>query len=162
MVSEYHKSVEEAVYRLGKKLVAAKKIRKVFRGNCRPLSLVDPKNKFVVNYQPDIYFICRNNKKRIFEVLDSEEKKQDIIIADIIRSILVENVDSIIFIHPGDDEDEKNILAALKTIYKGLTDDLGVNISDLPNNDKTGPYRITREQALNCVKLNEKVLEYFG
>lgn len=160
MVNEYHKKIQKEVISFGKELVKEKKIRKVYEGNKKPLSLVDPKTKLVVNYKPDVYFICRNNKKKIIEILDSEEKKQDIIIADIIRSILVENVDSIIFIHSGDEE--KNILAALKTIYKGLTEDLGVKLEDLPNQQETGPYKITKKQAKNDVKLKEKLKEYFG
>ncbi|MBR9676790.1 hypothetical protein GOV04_01500 [Candidatus Woesearchaeota archaeon] len=160
MVTEYHKRIEDELLKYGQELVLNKKIRKVYQGNKSPLSIVDPKTKMIVNYQPDIYFILKNNKKLIIEILDSEEKKQDIIIADIIRSILVENVNTIAFIFPGDIKDEQTIIAALKTIYKGLTH-LGIKLKDLPDDKKTGPYSITRTIAGNKVRLKEKIREYF-
>lgn len=146
MVTDYHKNIQNSLISYGEVLKKTRKIRRVHEGNKRPLSIVDPRTKFVVNYQPDVYYILKNNKKLIFEILASEEKKQDIIIADIIRTMLVENVEALIFIHPGDSKCETMVLEALKTMYKGLTD-LGISLSRLPNSKKTGPYSITMEEA---------------
>ncbi len=161
MVTSYHETIQKALVKYGNLLKKEKKIKKVFEGNKKPLSIVDSRNKYVVNYKPDVYFILKNNKKLIFEILDSEEKKQDVIIADIIRSMLVENVDGLAFIYPGTAKDEKTIMEALKTMYKGLVEDLGVSIKDLPNTKKTGPYSITRLEAENSERLMSKLQEYF-
>lgn len=101
----------------------------------------------------------RNNKKLIFEVLESEGKKQDIIIADIIRSFLIENVDALILIHPGPKSVETTILEALKTLYKGLVYK-GIPQSELPNPQKTGPYLISRKEAQNAQDVKDKLTLY--
>ena len=160
MVNTYHSDVQSAIIKFGNNSKIQKKVRMVFEGNRRPLSLVDPVSKSVVNYKPDVYYILRNNKKLIFEVLDSEEEKQDIIIADIIRSFLVENVEAVIFIYQGKPNIEKLILEALKTIYKGLVDK-GIRPQDLPDNKKTGPYSITPSQAKNEKTILNK-LQYYS
>lgn len=159
MTTEYHKKIEKSLIMLGDEWKNQKRIKKVYRGNKHPLSIVDPRSKLVINYQPDVYFILRNNKKLIFEVLDSEGKKQDIIIADIIRSFLVENVDALIFIHPGPAPVETTILEALAVVYKGLMDK-GVSQSDLPNPKKTGPYLVTRKEAETTQKIKDKLTQY--
>lgn len=159
MATKYHKKIEDGLIMLGDKWKNQKKIKKVYRGSERPLSIVDPRSKLVLNYQPDIYFILRNNKKLIVEVLDSEGKKQDIIIADIIRSFLVENVDALIFIHPGPESVETTVFEALKTIYKGLVYK-GVPQSELPNPKKTGPYLVTRKEAKNAQEIKDKLTRY--
>lgn len=159
MVSEYHRTVEKGIMLLGKCSKNAGKVRKLLKGNENPLSLVDPKNKLVLNYKPDVYFILRNNKKLIFEILDSEEKKQDKIIADIIRSFLIENVEALIFIYPGSENDENTILEALKTIYKSLVDK-GIQPKELPNPRKTGPYSIKRTEAPTPEAVKSKLERY--
>ncbi len=160
MVTIYHKSIQNTLIDYAKNLKKNKKIREFFEGNRRPLSITDSKSKSVVNYQPDIYFILKNNKKLIIEILDSEEKKQDIIIADIIRSILVENVEGIIFIYSGEKKVENSIFESLKTIYKGLVD-LGISLDNLPGQKFTGPYAISRSQANKKSLILKKLNEYF-
>ena len=146
MVSDYHSIVEEGVILFGKQW---NKARKILRGNEEELSLVDSKTKLVLNYKPDVYFILRNNKKLIFEVLKSEEEKQDIIIADVIRSFLIDNVQGVIFIYPsGTAKVETRILEALKTIYKGLIKK-GVKPIDLPLSNKSGAYAIRKKDFKN-------------
>lgn len=159
MATEYHKKIEHALVMLGDDWKSEKKIKQVYRGSKRPLSIVDPRSKYVLNYQPDVYFILRNNKKLIFEVLDSEGKKQDIIVADVIRSFLVENVEALIFVHPGPESVVTTVFEALKTIYKGLVSK-GVPQSELPNDKKTGPYLITRKEAKDARKVREKLIQY--
>jgi len=161
MVSAYHRSIQKAIITLGEEWKGQKRVRDVYEGNKRPLPIVDTKTKYVVNYQPDVYYVLRNNKKLIFEILDSEERKQDIIIADIIRSILVENVEALIFIYPGSKDTELTILEALKTMYKGLTDK-GIPISKLPSDKKTGPYAITRREAKTENLIMKKLEKYLN
>jgi len=159
MATEYHKRIEHCLITLGNEWKSQKRIKKVYRGSAHPLSIVDPRSKRVVNYQPDVYLILRNNKKLIFEVLDSEGEKQDIIIADVIRSFLVENVDGLFFIHPGPESVETRILEALITIYKGIVRK-GVDESELPNPKKTGSYLVTIKEANNAQKMKDKLTQY--
>ncbi len=159
MAMEYHKRIEHSLIALGNEWKSQRRIKKVYRGSEHPLSIVEPRSKRVVNYQPDVYFILRNNKKLIFEVLDSEGEKQDIIIADVIRSFLVENVDGLCFIHPGPEPVEDRILDALITIYKGLVRK-GVDESELPNRKKTGPYLVTIKEANNDREMKDKLTQY--
>lgn len=159
MVTKYHGQIEDTLFELGRDWVSKRRVRKSRKGNVHPLSIVDPRTKLVVNYQPDVYFILRNNRKLIFEVVDSEGEKQDVIIADVIRSFLVENVDGLFFIHPGPDRVEKAILEALITIYKGLVRK-GIDEDELPNYRKTGAYLIRREVADDLNKLREILTGY--
>lgn len=159
MATEYHKKIENCLITLGNEWKSQRRIKKVYHGSEHPLSIVEPRSKRVVNYQPDVYLILRNNKKLIFEVLDSEGDKQDIIIADVIRSFLVENVDGLCFIHPGPESVETRILEALITIYKGLVR-RGMDESELPNRKKTGPYLVTQKEANNARELRDKLTQY--
>jgi hypothetical protein len=159
MVKEYHKTVETLLLKLGEEWKSGRRIKHVYRGCQRPLSIVDPREKLVLNYQPDVYFILRNNKKLIFEVLESEAEKQDIIVADVIRSFLVENVEALIFIHPGPESVETAIIEALVTIYKGLVHK-GVSPPELPIFKKMGPYLLTREEARDADKAKNKLIQY--
>ena len=143
MVTNYHKRIENAIVAFGKD---TKQVKKVLRGNEHPLSLVDSFSKRVVNYKPDAYFLLKNRGKLIFQVLESELKKQDTLIADVVRACLVENCDGIIFIHPsGNKEDENRVLEALNIVIRGLNKKgLG---EDLPKTN--GCYRINRKDAKN-------------
>ena len=159
MATRYHNNIESGLIRLGTESKTQRKIRRVYRGNVVPLSIVDSRTKHVVNYKPDVYYVLNNNKKLIFEVLDSEQEKQDIIIADVIRSVLVENVDGLFFIYPGPESIETTILEALITIYKGLVTK-GVDQSVLPNPKKTGAYLIGRDEADNIQEIKDKLSMY--
>ena len=159
MVTDYHKQIENVLIALGTEWKNARKIKKVCQGNEHPLSIVDPRSKRVVNYQPDVYFVLRNNRKLVFEVLDSESEKQDAIIADVICSFLVENVDGLIFIHPGPERVEDTVNEALVTIYKGLINK-GIPESELPNFQKTGAYLVTKQEGMNSVEINSKLNRY--
>lgn len=159
MATDYHRKIENCLVTLGVEWKNQRRIRKVHRGSEHPLSIVDPRSKRVVNYQPDVYFILRNNRKLIFEILDSEAEKQDIIIADVIRSFLVENVDGLFFIHPGPEIVETRIFEALITIYKGLINK-GVNESELPNRKKTGPLLVTTTEVNIAQELKNKLTQY--
>jgi hypothetical protein len=159
MTTEYHKKIEESLIVLGSEWKEKKKIRDFYRGSKRAISLVSPHPKCVLNYKPDVYFILKNNKKLIFEVLASEGSKQDIIVADVIRSFLAENVDALIFIHPDPETIGTTILEALKTIYMGLVDK-GVDPEKLPSNKKSWSYMITKDEAENVNKIKDILIQY--
>ncbi|NWF78024.1 MAG: hypothetical protein HXY36_05475 [Chloroflexi bacterium] len=159
MATDHHRKIENCLVTLGAEWKSQRRIRKVYRGSEHPLSIVDPRSKRVVNYQPDVYFILRNNRKLIFEILDSEAEKQDIIIADVIRSFLVENVDGLFFIHPGPETVETRIFEALITIYKGLVRK-GVDESELPNRKKTGPLLVPTSEVNIAQELKNKLTQY--
>ena len=159
MVTEYHRQIENALITLGEEWKGLRKIKKVCSGGRHPLSIVDPRSKHVMNYQPDIYYILKNNRKLVFEVLDTEIEKQDAIVADVICSFLVENVDGLFFIYPEPSFHEKTILEALVTVYRGLVHK-GVAESELPNFQKTGAYLVTRKEASKPLRLKNKLTQY--
>lgn len=155
MVSEYHNQIEMAILEWCSQ---SNKIRKTFKGNKSPLSITDAHTKLVINYKPDVYAIKTNNKKIIFEILESELKKQDSIIADVIRSCLVENVGYIIFILPSDsDADRSRVLEALHTIIRGLNIRLEVPRKELPGG---AVYTILRDQAKDTKKVVDLLQRY--
>jgi len=156
MVSHYHSQVEKGLVEWCK---SSKRIKETFKGNETPLSIVDAHTKMVVNYKPDVYAIKKsNNKKIIFEVLETELKKQDIIIADVIRSCLVENVDKIIFIFPSEEEDDvRRVLEALYTTTRGLSTRLKVRGDRIPTG---GAYPILRNLTKDTKKVVKKIQEY--
>lgn len=159
MVTDCHRQIETAFTTLGEEWEDSGKIKRVYRGNKRPLSIVDPRSKLVMNYQPDVYYILKNNRKLIFEVLDTELEKQDAIAADVICSFLVENVDGLFFIYPGPTSCESTILAALMTVYTGLVTK-GMAESELPNRKKIGVYLVTRKEAVNFSRMRDTLTEY--
>lgn len=159
MVTDYHRQTENALTTQGNEWKTLGKIKKVCRGSEHPLSIVDPRSKHVMNYQPDVYYVLRNNKKLVFEVLDTELEKQDAIVADVICSFLVENVDGLFFLYPGPASGETTILEALVTVYRGLVRK-GVVESELPNFKKTGAYLVTKKEAGSLVRMKNKLTKY--
>src|SRR3989344_5531820 len=119
MVTRYHRAIEDAVVQFGQ---GCPDVKKAKRGSEVALPIVDSDSKKVINYKPDAYFICKNRYKIIIQVLESELKKQDTIIADVTRACLVENCRGIIFIHPSSKkEDEDRVMEALLTVVRGLS-----------------------------------------
>ncbi|MBU4246716.1 MAG: hypothetical protein KKE71_06740 [Nanoarchaeota archaeon] len=157
MVTKYHRTVEDGIVLLGNLWIKQKRAKTVYRGNQRPLSIVDYNSKSMVNYQPDVYFKLRNNKKLIFEVLDSQEKKQDLIIADVIQSFLIEDVEGVIFVYSGNLPEKIRINEALVTIAKGLVYK-GINESEIPF-DRSGSIPVKREDAISPEKVKEILLK---
>ncbi len=144
MVNKYHKSVEDAVVKFGKD---HKSVKKVFRGNENPIPIADSASKKMINYKPDAYFILKNRYKLLFQVLESELKKQDTIIADIVRACLVENCLGIIFLYPSNKQNDRDrVFEALYTVIRGLNKK-GMPIEELPQRNNC--YYISRELASN-------------
>jgi hypothetical protein len=145
MVTSFHKSIEDAIIEFGKN---SKFVKKVFRGNEDPFSITESLSKKVINYKPDVHFLLKRRRgKLLFQVLRSELKKQEILIADVIRACLVENCDGIIFVYKKSDDkdefkdDENRILEAL-SIVRGLYKK-GIRLENLPYKN-------------SCVSISEK------
>jgi hypothetical protein len=157
MVTKYHRDIDAALVEVGK---SSKFVKKVFRGNENPIPIADFSTKKVVNYKPDVYFLLKNRFKLIFQVLESEIKKQDTLIADVVRACLVENCIGLIFIHPSEDEkDKERILESLYIVIKGLNHK-GIPIDELP--EKSSSYFVDRYAAENkqlVVKVLKQALE---
>jgi len=155
MASPYHKLMQKSLIKFGNDM---KNVRRVYEGNKKPLSIVDSYTKYVINYKPDVYFIKRNNTKIIFEILDTELKKQDIIIADVCRSCLVDNVEMICFIYSSDkNEDFYRIQEAMYIIVRGFSDK-GVKAEEFPT--KLGNYPILKSEAKDIqsvIKILKKI-----
>jgi len=164
MVSKYHSVVERGIILAGKELIERKKVRKIERGNKRPIPITALPSKKIVSYKPDVYFILRNNKKVIFEVLESESKKQDVIIADVTRSCLAENVEAIIFVFQGDEKIYDRIWEALITIIKGLVYK-GIPEKELPSYSSgvvpSGTIVVTRKEVRDIEAIKRKILIRF-
>ncbi len=155
MVTKYHQSLEEGIVAFGKTL---KIVKKVCRGCQSPLSITEAASKKVINYKPDVYFILKNRYKLLFQVLESELKKQDTLIADVIRACLVENCKGIIFIHPSENkEDVTRILEALQVIVRGLHKK-GIPIEELPQ--KNNCYCINRKIANSSEEIIKLLSQY--
>ena len=150
MTTTYHKLIEDALIRFGE---SSQKF-KACRGSSKPLPIVDPRSKLVITYKPDVYYEKKSNNKRInFEVLETELQKQDIIIADVIRSCLVENVERICFIYSSDKKkDSSRVEEALYTIVKGLSRK-GVPAEELPT--KLSNYPILSDEAKDITSVVE-------
>lgn len=142
MATRYHKLMEDALVLFG----GSSRKFKVFRGSSKPLSIVDASSKLVINYKPDVYYIKRtNNKKIIFEILETELRKQDIIIADVARCCLADSVERICFIYSSEkEEDFLRVQEALYTVVRGLSRK-GIPAEELPT--KLSNYPILRDEA---------------
>jgi hypothetical protein len=156
MATDYHRQIEHGLITLGDEWVKSRRIKKVSRGSQHPLSIVDSRSKYVMNYQPDVYYILRNNRKLIVEILDTEAGKQDAIAADVICSFLVENTDGLVFIYPEPSSNRETILEALVTIYKGLVSK-GTVQSELPR--KNGAYLVTKREASQPNRLKNRLTQ---
>jgi hypothetical protein len=126
-VSKYHNNVEEGIKAFGAK---RKRFVKVLSDNM-PIAINHPKRRMLpILYKPDVRFITKTGKQYIFEILDSEIKDFNLIIADIIQACLSPNTSDVIFIVPEED-DEDTVLNLAQTI----TDNLmcrGVPKRDIP------------------------------
>jgi hypothetical protein len=164
MVTEFHSNIVKGIILLGQEWKNKKKVKKIFTGEERPLSLVEYDKKYVMNYKPDVYFVMRNNKKIIFEVLKSQKKQQDKITADVCCAFLLENIESILFIHSGNEKIEKTILESLKTVAKGMINK-GVPIEEIPfgkGKTKSGPVYVSEEDAKNPEEIKNVLMKKLG
>lgn len=122
-MKDYHKTVQDGIELYEKSLG-----NRGSKGEKNPVH-INSKSKRNIRYLPDGHFKTRLGKVRIYEVLDDELKKENLIIADIIEAYLTENVSLIQFIVPYSEAEEKvNELAV--TIYDRLVQ-MGISQKDL-------------------------------
>ncbi len=88
------------------------------KGEVNPIH-INARSKRQIRYLPDGHFKTKLGKIRIYEVLDDELKKENLIIADIILAYLTENVSLIQFIVPTPSAEHK-VKELAVTIYDRL------------------------------------------
>ena len=118
MESDYHKNITKAIVEFAGEL---ERFVDIGTGK-EPLRIPHPTEKrSSIFYRPDVYFSTKSNKKYIFEILDSELKEQNLIIADAIQSFLVPNSFKVFFIMPPcDDETFDNVYDSVAVIWRTL------------------------------------------
>jgi hypothetical protein len=140
LVSKYHHNVEKGILAFGDRY---KKFEKICGSNV-PIHINHPIKRIVpILYHPDAHFVTKIGKLYIFEILDSELQDENLIIADIILSMLCPNVSNVVFIVPRD-EDQEKVWNLIVTIVDNLVGK-GFHNKELPNNILT--YYITKNEA---------------
>jgi len=139
LVRTYHKNVQEGIVRFGR---SYKRFSKIHSGNV-PIHIFHPYKRFVVLYHPDAQFITKHGKRYIFEILDSELKDQNLIIADVIQACLAPNTSKVFFIVPSE-EDQDKVNDITMTIIARLRE-LGVSTKEIPRT--VGVFYILRNEA---------------
>ena len=108
-----------------------------------PIHIFHPYKRHNILYYPDAQFITNGGRSYIFEILDSELKDQNLIVADVIQACLSPNTSKVFFIVPrGEDQDKVRDIAV--TIVAKL-EELGVSMREIPR--KVGVFYITRNEA---------------
>jgi len=127
-VSEYHRNVEKGIRAFGEK--RPKRFQKVC-DSATPIHINHPRKKmYPILYYPDVIFVTKLGKRHIFEVLDSELKDANLIIADIVQSCLSPNTSEVIFIVKKE-KDEDKVLDLAQTITDNLITK-GISKKELP------------------------------
>ena len=139
MPSAYHANVEKGILAFGKKY---KKFEKIYRSNV-PIHINHPtKPTRPILYRPDVHFLTKLGKRYIFEILDSELKNENLIIADILLACLCPNASYVIFIVPTQ-EDQDKVMDLAFTVTDNLLSK-GIPKKELP---KGAVYYILRREA---------------
>ena len=147
----YHKRIKEAIFKIASK---SNKHKKVFKE--RKIPIPHPKSSVApIMYLPEVYIVTKHGKKYIFEILDSQSKDYNLIIADIIQSYLVENVSAVFFITK--DNKDYELATRLADILGAKLEENGYNKKDLPD---VTLYQISKEDAADDAKLNAILLDY--
>lgn len=97
---------------------------------------------YPILYHPDIHFVTKVGKRWIFEILDSELRDANFIIADILQACLSPNTSEVIFIVPKE-KDQDNVLDLCQTITDNLISK-GINKKELP---RVNIFYILRSEA---------------
>lgn len=123
----YHKSVKDAICKVAKE---NERHKAVFKEKTIPLP--HPTRSFPpLLYLPEVYIVTKQGKKYIFEILDSQGKDSNLIIADIIQSYLVENVRKVFFIAKNKTEYDRAY--RLSNIIGARLEENGYKKKDLPD-----------------------------
>jgi hypothetical protein len=119
MPSKYHTNVQEGIIAFGKDKPQCKRFREVYGSN-EAILINHPKGKFrpLVHY-PDAQFVTNRGKRIVFEILDSQALKEDLIIADITFACLSPSIARIVFIAPTE-KDQDRVKRVVTTIVANL------------------------------------------
>jgi len=150
-VSQYHSNIEKGIIAFGKK---RKRFSKIFGSNI-PIHINHPTKKmYPIIYRPDIQFVTKVGKRHIFEILDSELRDSNLIIADIVLACLSPNTSDVIFIVPKEKDQDK-----VSDLYQTITDNLiikGISKKDLP---KFNVFYILRSEAKTPESVTEILVD---
>lgn len=150
-VSQYHSNIEKGIIAFGKK---RKRFSKICGSNV-PIHINHPTKKmYPILYHPDIQFVTKVGKRHIFEVLDSEIRDSNLMIADIVQACLSPNTSDVIFIVPKEKDQDK-----VSDLYQTITDNLiikGISKKDLP---KFNVFYILRSEAKTPESVTEILVD---
>lgn len=151
MVSQYHHNIEEGILAFGKRYEKFEKIC----GNNVPIHINHPTKRIVpILYYPDAHFVTKVGKLYIFEVLDSELRNENLIVADILLSCLCPNVSNVVFIVPKIEDQDKVV-----DLFVTITDNLvgkGFHNKELP---KIYAFYILRKEAKSPESVTEVLVK---
>jgi len=143
MLSTYHTNVVQGILAFGKKY---KKFKKIYTSNI-PIHINHPtKRMFPILYRPDVHFVTKLGKRYIFEVLDSELKDENLVIADILLACLCPNVSYVAFIVPKE-KDQDKVMDLVLTVVDNLVAK-GFQNDELPT--VIGAFYILRSEAMSA------------
>lgn len=104
MTSKYHNNVQMGILEFGKEF---KRFKKIYGGD-EPVLINHPRGRFApLVYHPDAQFVTKHDKRIVFEILDSELKNENLIIADVILACLSADTSRIVFIVPTEKDQDK-------------------------------------------------------
>ncbi len=142
----YHQKVQEGILLYGR---AEEKLKKVC-GDRIPIHIHHLTTRKQILYYPDAHFVTKLGKLHIFEVLDSELKDQNLIIADIIQAYLSPNVLRIVFIVPT--EKAQDVVSNLALTLCDKLVDMGIPKRELK---EVRTLYMLRKEASSAEKVKE-------
>jgi hypothetical protein len=128
-VSKYHSNVEKGIRAFGEK--HSGRFKRVC-DSATPVHINHPTKKmYPILYHPDVVFVTKVGKLHIFEILDSELRDVNLIIADILQACLSPNTSRVIFIVKKE-KDQDTVLDLAQTIVDNLISK-GISKRELPS-----------------------------
>ena len=150
-ISQYHSNIEKGILAFGKK---HKRFDKVYGSNI-PIHINHPTKKmYPILYHPDVHFVTKVGKRHIFEVLDSELRDANLIIADILQACLSPNTSEVIFIVPKE-KDQDKVMDLAQTITDNLIS-RGISKKELP---RVNVFYILRSEAKTPESVTEILVD---
>ena len=146
----YHRKIKKIIYKIAS---ASRNHKKVFKERRIPIPHPTQSLKPLM-YLPEITIHTKRGKKYIFEILDSQGKDQNLIIADIIQSYLVENACKVFFI--AKNKTEESTVKRLSDIIGARLEENGYYVKELP----LVTVYLLEKNLRNEEKLTSTLLEY--
>jgi len=147
-VSKYHSNVEKGIRAFGEKY--PKRFEKVC-DSATPIHINHPTKKmYPILYYPDVIIVTKVGKRHIFEVLESELRDANLIIADILQSCLSPNTSEVIFIVKKE-KDQDKVMDLAQTITDNLISK-GISKKELP---RVNVFYILRSEAKSSETVTE-------